>query len=123
MARILLKDGRVGRQFLPKTAKQGFVVAFVLAAIQWWVCVWYLRQLPPEVPLWYSLPYGNDWLAAKESLVLLPVLGTGFTSLNLLITWWWKSLDVSVTMMLAWTSALIAGLTLIALSHILLLVL
>ncbi len=39
------------------------------------VLAWYWRNLPPQVPLWYSRPWGNERLASPWSL-LLPLLSS-----------------------------------------------
>lgn len=40
-------------------------------------------QLPPQVPLFYSLPWGEARLASAASLFLLPTLSTTFLIVNL----------------------------------------
>lgn len=41
-----------------------------IAAVFWW-------QLPPQIPLFYSLPYGTNQLSAKELFLILPALSVG----------------------------------------------
>lgn len=43
-----------------------------------------LSKLPPQIPLWYSLPWGESQLAPKTSLFLLPVISMIFLIFNLL---------------------------------------
>ena len=40
----------------------------------WWV---FSRQMPPQIPLWYSQPWGEGQLAEPKYLLLLPGLAVG----------------------------------------------
>jgi len=42
-------------------------IHILITAIFWW-------QLPPQIPLFYSLPYGSNQLASRTWVVLLPAL-------------------------------------------------
>jgi hypothetical protein len=41
-------------------------------------------DLPPTVPLWYSLPWGTAQLAQKQLLLLIPTISLLFFIINLL---------------------------------------
>lgn len=41
-------------------------------------------DLPPTMPLWYSLPWGAGQLAQKQLLLLIPVISLLFFIINLL---------------------------------------
>lgn len=43
------------------------IINVVITLVFWW-------QLPPEIPLYYTMPYGKSQLAAKIWFLLLPLL-------------------------------------------------
>lgn len=45
----------------------------------------YYRELPPKLPLFYSLPWGQDQLVNKPSFLLLPALPILNSLINLFI--------------------------------------
>lgn len=46
-----------------------------------------LKSLPPKLPLFYSLPWGNDQLASHQELLLIPAIIIMITLLNLVVSW------------------------------------
>ena len=46
-----------------------------------------LASLPPEVPLWYTLPWGTPRLSSPNSLYIIPIVEAVAFFLNLLIYW------------------------------------
>jgi hypothetical protein len=61
-----------------------FVVLFVIASVA--VIVWRWNRMPPQIPLWYSRPWGADELAAPIWLFLLPIGSLAIFFINLLIS-------------------------------------
>lgn len=41
-----------------------------------------LNNLPPQLPLYYSLPWGESQLASASSVFLLPILSLGILLIN-----------------------------------------
>jgi len=35
--------------------------------------IWFYNQLPPQIPLFYSRPWGESWLASSSSIIILPL--------------------------------------------------
>ncbi|HBC72372.1 MAG: hypothetical protein UX91_C0001G0079 [Candidatus Amesbacteria bacterium GW2011_GWB1_47_19] len=59
------------------------------------------REIPPEVPLWYSRPWGGEQLA-KPVWLILPILLSAGVGLGIqLIAWRLKSEPVLATIILA----------------------
>jgi hypothetical protein len=56
---------------------------FLLAQVIIWLISW--RSLPPQLPLFYSRPWGEKQLASPTLLLLLPILSFIIVSANLLI--------------------------------------
>lgn len=46
-----------------------------------------LKFLPPRLPLFYSLPWGDGQLATPQQLLIIPASITLITLLNLIISW------------------------------------
>lgn len=49
-------------------------ISFVLIIAQAVFLVFFLKNLPPEIPLFYSLTWGAKQLASSRQLFLLPIL-------------------------------------------------
>ncbi|MCJ7827846.1 hypothetical protein MUP65_01730 [Patescibacteria group bacterium] len=45
----------------------------------------YWKRLPPEIPLFYSQPWGEAQLSSLNTFFLLPLIGLSTTVLNFLI--------------------------------------
>ncbi len=48
--------------------------------------VWKMKQLPPQVPLFYSLPRSNDQLASPFFFLMIPVFSIFFFFANFFIS-------------------------------------
>lgn len=79
----------MSREFL-LLRERFLLLPFILSTSLFLGGVWYLilkyPYLPPEVPLWYSLPWGAKQLATPFQLSLLPVLSLLLLFLNLFLT-------------------------------------
>lgn len=74
------------------------------------------KRLPPEIPLFYSRPWGEARLTVRYNLWLLPLISTLILGLNLLITHRLYRSDPLLAKILIWsgsTLALLLTLTLI----------
>lgn len=100
-------------------SKYFLLLAAALTALQGGVIFWALVKLPPQVPLFYSLPWGEDRLVTPNWLVLLPAVSLGIIIVNLLGSFFLK--EVVLTRVLSSTAFLVALLAFITLSKIVLL--
>lgn len=98
-------------------------VLLVLLAFQVGLILWWWRQLPPEVPLYYGRPWGATQLAQTTALWLLPVSTLGVGLLNGFLGGLLYSRDKLAARMLLLVAALVSALSAFSLSRILLLVL
>lgn len=100
----------------------GFTTAFVLTLAQWLIILIYIWQLPPEVPLFYSFPVGDDQLADKYWLLIIPTIST----LSLILWWalfYFSRRVISVFHHItSWFTALIALVGAVSLLHIIILI-
>jgi hypothetical protein len=46
----------------------------ILFLIQLVLILWFYKELPPEIPLYFSRPWGADWLTATSSIFILPLM-------------------------------------------------
>jgi hypothetical protein len=60
-----------------------FVIALFLLSVG--LLAWRFPVLPPEVPLWFSRPWGTDQLASPYWLILLPVSSMIWYGIDILI--------------------------------------
>jgi len=60
---------------------------FILSLILVVAILLCLRSLPSKLPLFYSLPWGNDQLASRQQFLLIPAGITIITLLNSVISW------------------------------------
>ena len=70
---------------MTKTPLLIFLVSSGLLLLTTFVVYSHLSSLPPEIPLWYTKPWGAARLAPSEKLSLIPILGGALLVLNLLI--------------------------------------
>jgi hypothetical protein len=50
------------------------------------IIIWRYQLLPPQIPLWYSRPWGTDRLGPQFLLLILPISAVIWHSINILIS-------------------------------------
>ena len=65
--------------------KKSAVIVFLLLITDAGVLIFHWSKLPPEVPLYYSLPWGEQRLVSAYGLLILPILGLGIYLFNCLL--------------------------------------
>lgn len=75
----------------------------------------FLGKLPPNVPLYFTLPWGEARLAPKQMLYGLPGLTVLFLVVNLLVARAVQKLSPLLPKVLAVSTLVVAGMLLIAL--------
>lgn len=56
------------------------IILFVFEVV---LIIWFYNQLPPEIPIFFSLPWGEAWLVPTSSIFILPL----FSLITLLINY------------------------------------
>lgn len=80
-------------------------------------------QLPPQIPLFYSLPYGSSQLADRGWFLMLPAFSVVVFLLHwVLISWGRRFMGIYIEL-LSWLSTLLLFLITVAMVHVTLLVL
>ncbi len=108
----------LGQLWLSKAFFYPLLFSVLSVAIQVTAISFYLPQLPPQVPLYYSRPWGEAQLATPYSLFILP----GFCLASLLINSGLVVLLLGkkkfLSLCLMWTNVIINLLSLITLFKI-----
>jgi hypothetical protein len=111
-------------QTLVEDAVVGWAVGLsvLMLLIQWLIVGGFMWQLPPEIPLWYSLPAGSSQLSSRDWFLLLPMMAAAATLVNLIvIRLSLRGARIFVQMM-AWMQALLVFLATLSMVHIVLMV-
>lgn len=79
------------RQKFDELLKDRFIIASVkffllFMALFILILIWKWNKLPPQIPLFYSLPRSNEMLGSKSQILLLPLFSLVFYILNLLFS-------------------------------------
>lgn len=96
-----------------------FAGAFVIAVIEGLLIILVRSKLPPQVPLYYSLPWGDSQLTSPHALWWLPAICIVIIVVNLIISIFLKQLVL--TRILSSGSLLAAMLAIITLGKIIML--
>jgi len=67
-----------------KQSSYAFLAMLVISII---ILATYWSKIPPQIPLYYSLPWGDQQLASPVELTLLPTLATNIFLTNLLLVY------------------------------------
>lgn len=54
----------------------------ILIAVQITLIIWFFKDLSPEIPLYFSRPWGEAWLAPATLIVLLPLFSIFVALIN-----------------------------------------
>lgn len=64
-----------------------YISPLILSLILTAIILTVLRYLPPRLPLFYSLPWGDSQLADHRQFLIIPATISIVTLLNLIISW------------------------------------
>lgn len=79
---------------------------------------WKFNLLPPQVPLYYSLPWGQSQLSQASSLFILPTLSTVLLLINHLFAISLSKTSLLLSQLLLNISLIFSFLSLVTLLHI-----
>ncbi len=94
----------------------------VFVAIQLFVLIWQFSNLPQQVPLYYSLPWGESQLVSASTLFIIPTLSIVLFLVNHLFAIGFSQKNILLSKLLIFTSLIISLFFLITLLKIIYLV-
>jgi len=112
----------LGLLWLEKSITWAIQLSFVLIAAQFVIILVLFSQIPEKVPLFYSLPWGNDRLAPGHMLFILPGLSLAILLVNIVISVFFIKSEKFLSLCLTWSSCLVSIFSLITLAQIIFLV-
>jgi hypothetical protein len=94
----------------------------IFIVIQLAVLIWQFGNLPQQVPLYYSLPWGELQLASASTLFIIPTLSIVLFLVNHLFAIGFSQKDILLSNMLIFTSLIVSFFFLVTLLKIIYLV-
>jgi len=76
----------LGRVWLIKSVSRPAIAALILVITQTGLIIFLFPALPPQVPLFYSRPWGEAQLGTPFSLFILPAISFIFLTINIFLT-------------------------------------
>jgi hypothetical protein len=70
---ISLFFGNLGKFWQATLNSRLLRLTIILFVTQVVLIIWFYNQLPPEIPLYFSRPWGESWLAPSSSIFILPL--------------------------------------------------
>lgn len=104
-----------------KWINTGLNISLVFTIVPAVLFLFFLKKLPMEIPLYYSLPWGQAQIAPTPFLLILPAGSLVFLLINFILTKIFKDSPL-LSLTFVWTSAAFSFLAFITLTRIILLV-
>ena len=112
----------LGLLWLEKNITKAIQISFILIAAQLGLVLTFFSQLPTKVPLFYSLPWGQDQLANGQMLFLLPGICLAVLLINTIFSIVFIKSENFLSLCLNWSSVLVSIFSLITLARIIFLI-
>ena len=97
----------------------GFLSAFIMWGATIGPIAWFYAKLPPVLPLFYSLVRGQQQLAEKQFLLLLPIMSLTFLVTHFIFAWAHYSHDAVFARIMTISASLVTFVCAVASWHIL----
>lgn len=122
LKKILFPIHQLGRFWQQKINGQFFRLNLIFLALQFLILLLKFKNLPQQVPLFYSLPWGQSQLTTVDNLFLLPSFSVLILFLNNFTAAMLDSSSVLIARLLTITSVLFSILSLFTLVNIILVI-
>ncbi len=107
--------------------KKGIEIVIIVLAVVWFLSAALLlvfwKKLPPEMPWFYSLPWGEEQLISKEGMVFVMGGLGGVIGLDIFFAKRLEKEDEFLTKMLLWGALATTGLVLLSWIKVLIIIL
>ncbi len=81
---------------IEKTSKSYLIVSFLIVLVCWLEILIFWNKIPPQIPWFYSLPWGESQLMYKSGLIWLLGLTTIISFVTSYLPKWTKKDDVVI---------------------------
>ena len=112
----------LGLLWLEKSVTRAIQISFILITTQLVLTLTFFSRLPNKVPLFYSLPWGQDRLANSQMLFLLPGLCLIILLINTIFSIIFIKSEKFLSLCLNWGSVIVSTFSLITLARIIFLI-
>lgn len=106
-----------------RNLKKVIQLIFILLSLDFLIFGLVWAKIPPQIPLFYSRPWGEEQLINKNSFIILPLSCLIFVLINLRIASTLFRKEVLLSQILVWSSLVVSILTSIGLLKIMTIVL
>ena len=100
-------DSRFRSFMSDSTVRYALMGVFIILAVEGGTYSFVRESLPPQVPLFYSLPWGAERLAPPEFLLILPASTLAITVVNGILALWWYFAEKLVSRLLVLASFIV----------------
>jgi hypothetical protein len=119
MKRILANIfSQVGKIWLEKSIANQIKVNIVVISIQFLAIVFFITDLPPQIPLFYSRPWGESQLTSPLMLIILPIFSIAFFIVDTLLAAAFLEKKIFFSRLLIYSSNLVSIFNLITIIKI-----
>jgi len=75
-------------------------LTILLFVFQLVLIIWFYNQLPPEIPIFFSRPWGASWLSATSSIFILPLFSLVAFLINYLLALYFQQKKLILSQLL-----------------------
>ncbi len=90
------------------SSKKSIRLSLFLTALNLILVAIFFRKLPPEIPLFYSRPWGESQLVTKNQFLILPLGGLLILIINLRLASFLFSRELILAKIITWTTTVIS---------------
>lgn len=101
-----------------KSSRIAFQLGLVFGIVQIALLFYFWRRLPPQLPLFYSRPWGEEQLTSPLVILILPGLSIAIVLINLAINVFIAPKEILMRQIISITAAVFSLLCLITLAQI-----
>lgn len=98
-----------------KLGRTSYLIALLLIIVMSGTITLLLTRIPPTIPLYFTLPWGESRLAPKIMLYILPAIAVAFFAINLSLGRISLKLSILLPRVLAVATAVLSAMLLISL--------
>jgi len=110
--------GNLGKFWQGNLNSRFFRYTLFLFFAQIIIIIWFYNQLPPEIPIFFSRPWGQAWLSSPASIFILPLFSLLTLLLNYFLALYFYAKKILLSQFLVIFGFIVSLLSLISLLQI-----